>query len=40
MATPIPQNFDNHVMIPKGLIKVILSTLVGIICAVTGLFMV
>lgn len=40
MATPIPQNFDNHVMIPKGLIKVILATLVGMICAVTGLFMV
>ena len=40
MATTIPQNFDNHAMIPKGLIKVTLSTLVGIICAVTGLFMV
>ena len=40
MATTIPQNFDNHVMTPKGLIKVTLSTLVGVICAVTGLFMV
>lgn len=40
MSTTIPQNFDNHVMIPKGLIKVTLATLVGVICAVTGLFMV
>ena len=40
MATTIPQNFDNHVMTPKGLIKVTLSLLVGVICAVTGLFMV
>ena len=40
MATTIPQNFDNHVMIPKGLIKVTLSILGGVICAVTGLFMV
>lgn len=40
MATTIPQNFENHVMIPKGLIKVTLATLVGVISAVTGLFMV
>ncbi len=40
MATTIPQNFDNHVVIPKGLIKVALPILVGVICAVAGLFMV
>ena len=40
MATTIPQNFDNHVVTPKGLIKVALPILVGVICAAAGLFLV
>lgn len=40
MAARDPQNFDNHVMIPKGLIKVALPIFIGVICSVVGLFMV
>ena len=40
MAARVPQNFDNHVVIPMGLVKVALPIFIGVICSGVGLFMV
>ena len=40
MAAKVSQDFDNHVVIPKGLVKVALPIFIGVICSSVGLFMV
>lgn len=40
MAHREPQNFDNHTVIPMGLVKVALPIFIGVICSIIGLFMV
>ena len=40
MAASEPQNFDNHIIIPKGLIVVSFVIFVGVVCALVGLFLV